>query len=275
MRQTPQPYLHGFSKEEQQRLIAQSRHAEAKIFEGLDFNNTDHLLEVGVGVGAQTKILLERFPHLTVTGIDQEQVQMAAARQYLTQFPAFNGRWDLRQMSAYQLELAENSVGGVFFCWVLEHLSAPQTALNEAFRVMRPGTSIFANEVMNHTFFLDPKPEHLWTYWETFMSYQQSQAGDPNIGARLGDLFHKAGFTAIRTEPKTWNLDARHPAERSAQLQFWCDLILSGAPKLLEQGLVTPQLVEGVTQDFQELRSRSDTVFYYSFMQAFGTKPQP
>lgn len=56
------PYLHGFSTIEQTRLIEQSKLTEHFIYNTLDFTDIDHLLEVGMGVGAQSEILLRRFP---------------------------------------------------------------------------------------------------------------------------------------------------------------------------------------------------------------------
>lgn len=62
-------YLHGFSGTEQQRLMTQARLLESSIFGQIDYSGARRLLEVGSGVGAQTEILLRRFPELHVTGV--------------------------------------------------------------------------------------------------------------------------------------------------------------------------------------------------------------
>jgi hypothetical protein len=59
---TAPTYLHGFSDTEQHRLVTQSRLFESSIFSGIDYGGATRLLEVGSGVGAQTDILLRRFP---------------------------------------------------------------------------------------------------------------------------------------------------------------------------------------------------------------------
>jgi trans-aconitate methyltransferase len=59
-----QRYLHGFSPEEQRRLVHQSLFLEPYVFDGIDLEFKTSLLEVGCGVGAQTKILCRRFPEL-------------------------------------------------------------------------------------------------------------------------------------------------------------------------------------------------------------------
>src|SRR5688500_11151431 len=64
------PYLHGFSPTEQARLPRQARIAESTIFRNVDYAGARRLLAVGSGVGAQTEILLRRFPDLHATCID-------------------------------------------------------------------------------------------------------------------------------------------------------------------------------------------------------------
>ena len=65
-------YLHGFSSVEQARLMKQARLLENTIFGNIDYTGVQRLLEVGSGVGAQTEILLRRFPELHVTCVDAE-----------------------------------------------------------------------------------------------------------------------------------------------------------------------------------------------------------
>lgn len=64
------PYLHGFSHEEQARLVRQARLTESTIFRNIDYSGARRLMEVGSGVGAQTEILLRRFPDLHATCVD-------------------------------------------------------------------------------------------------------------------------------------------------------------------------------------------------------------
>ena len=74
--QRPSGYLHGFSPEEQARLRRQARITEHRIHEGLPFRRVRTMLEVGCGVGAQTEILLRRWPDMKVIGIDAATSRM-------------------------------------------------------------------------------------------------------------------------------------------------------------------------------------------------------
>jgi cyclopropane fatty-acyl-phospholipid synthase-like methyltransferase len=62
------PYLHGFSEKEQSRLRAQAAFAEQTVYGGLSLGEGKNILEVGCGVGAQSEILLRRFPKIHITG---------------------------------------------------------------------------------------------------------------------------------------------------------------------------------------------------------------
>jgi hypothetical protein len=86
-------YLHGFSGTEQQRLMTQARLLESSIFGQIDYSGARRLLEVGSGVGAQTEILLRRFPELHVTGVDLSETQLATARENLARTPWCSDRY--------------------------------------------------------------------------------------------------------------------------------------------------------------------------------------
>ena len=80
---TDTAYLHGLSAVEQARPVKQARIAESTVFRNIDYTDAQRLLEVGSGVGAQTEILLRRFPDLHATCVDLNQSQIDAARDNL------------------------------------------------------------------------------------------------------------------------------------------------------------------------------------------------
>src|SRR5690349_14262443 len=78
---TDENYLHDYSKVEQDRLRHQARFTEQRIYRDIDLSGIDRLLEVGVGVGAQSEIILRRYPDLKVVGIDMNDAQLASAKE--------------------------------------------------------------------------------------------------------------------------------------------------------------------------------------------------
>ncbi|MFS4460903.1 methyltransferase domain-containing protein [Bdellovibrio sp. HCB2-146] len=262
------PYLHGFTKEEQERLSKQARFGEYTVYQNINFSNCKDLLEVGCGVGAQSEILLRRFPDLKLTGIDRSNKQLSAARHRLSAVPGAENRFELHQMDATAMTFQANSFDGAFLCWILEHVPDPIRVLSEVRRVLRPGSVVYATEVMNASFFLDPYSPNVWKYWMAFNEYQLEQKGDPFVGAKLGNFFMQLGYHDIRTEIKTWFLDNRRPQARKDCIEYWTELLLSASEQLIAAGLVSEEIVEGMKQEMHKVASDPNAVFFYSFVQA-------
>lgn len=262
------PYIHGFSEKEQQRLREQSRFSEYEVYKNIDLSQVSTLLEVGCGVGAQSEILLRRFPDLHLTGIDFSKVQLAAAEKYLSSLSLAEGRFDLHQMDATNMDFKSNSFEGAFLCWVLEHIPDPARVLSEVRRVLQPGGIIYVNEVQNASFFMDPYSQNMQQYWLAFNDHQKEVGGDPFIGAKLGNLLLALGYQDIQLEHKTWLLDNRSPDRRKEVIEYWTELLLSAAPQLIEAQKVSEEVVKGMKYDLQKVKNDPNAVFYYSFVQA-------
>lgn len=265
------PYLHGFSPVEQARLMKQARIAEATIFRSIDYAGAQRLLEIGSGVGAQTEILLRRFPDLHATCVDLNQAQIDAAQENLGRMPWLEGRYTLQQADATDLPFEPRSFDSAFLCWVLEHVPSPARVLSEVRRVLSPGAPVYVTEVMNASFLLDPYSPNVWRYWMAFNDFQIESGGDPFVGAKLGNLLLAGGYRDVATEIKTFHFDNREPARRKTMIAFWEELLLSAADQLLASGNVTEEIVEGVRREMHQVQSDPDAVFFYSFVQARAT----
>lgn len=268
MKKNQFPYLHGFSKEEQLRLREQAEFAEFAVYQDIDFSNAKHILEVGVGVGAQTEILLRRFPKLKVTGIDASPKQLSAAKNTLEQNPSFKNRYQLTEMNAQKMNFKKSTFDGAFLCWILEHVPNPKAVLGEVKKTLTPGSTIYITEVLNSSFFLDPYSPNTWRYWMIFNDYQFANAGDPFIGAKLGNLLEDLQFKNINIHIKTWHFDKRNPERRKATIIYWTNLLLSAKDLLLGKGLVDEKLVKGMQKELKQVANNQDAVFFYSFAQA-------
>lgn len=262
------PYLHGFSETEQQRLRTQAEFAEYTIFQNINFSTAKKVLEVGCGVGAQTEIILRRFPKAHVTGVDLNEKQLEAARKFIGSLPAAKGRYSFHKMSGDNLSFEAQTFDAAYLCWILEHVPNPAQVLSEVRRVLRPGSEIVVTEVMNSSFFLDPYSPNVWKYWMAFNDYQHNHAGDPFIGAKLGNLLTQVGYHQVKTEVKTWHFDNRQPALRKQAIHFWTDLLLSAAEQLVLENYVDQETVDKAKEELGRVANDPNAVFLYSFMQA-------
>ena len=265
------PYIHGFSADEQSRLIRQARMFESTLFSHIDYGGATRLLEVGCGVGAQTEILLRRFPELHVTGIDRSPAQLAAAERNLSATAWCDSRYALRQADAADLPFPERSFDAAYLCWVLEHMPSPARVLSEVRRVLSPGATVYVTEVLNSSFFLDPYAPNLLRYWMAFNDHQYDNGGDPFIGAKLGNLLLAGGYRDVQTEVKNVHLDNRQPGRRKQMIEFWEEVLLSAAEQLIATGKTDVPTVEGMRGELQAVRNDPNAVFFFAFVQARAT----
>lgn len=266
-------YLHGYTATEQDRLYHQAAFLADAVHDRLPFRRCRRLLEVGCGVGAQTEILLRRFPELHVTGVDRSEDNLARATGHLRELSFAKGRFAVERASAETLPFPVDSFDGAFLCWILEHVDDPARTLAEVRRVLRSGAPVVVTEVMNATFFLHPYSPDTLRFWRAFNDVQVAMGGDPFVGAKLGNLLLANGFTDIATEVKTFHFDNRTPGERTEFLAYWSDLLLSGAPALAKAGKVPTSVIRGMQKELATVARDPDAVFWYSFVQAKARVP--
>lgn len=262
-------YLHGFTENEQNRLYRQAKFLEPYVFGKVDFSTQRHLLEVGSGVGAQTEILLRRFPDLHIDGVDASLAQVKRARNHLKQ-EIKDKRVEFHQGDALHLPFEDNTFDGAFVCWLLEHVSEPIEILKEIRRCMKENAIIHCNEVLNSSFFVHPYSPATIQYWFEFNDHQWNMKGDPFIGAKLGNYLQAAGFQNIKTRMVDHHYDNRMPKLRALFIEEWTQLLLSGAPQLLEAKKIDQKLVDAMKKELARLRDEPNSVFVYSWVHAMA-----
>lgn len=260
-------YIHGFNQVEQDRLFAQARIHEEVIFSKVDFAGRDRLIEIGSGVGAQTRILLERYPAAFIDCLDASPEQVTRAKAALAAEIA-SGRVSIHQGDAFHQPFNDDSFDGAFVCWLLEHVQNPVDILREARRVLKSGGVIYCNEVFNSTFYVHPYSPATLKFWMEFNDYQWSLKGDPFVGGKLANYLMEAGFQSVTTNVLTHQYDNRTPKKRAAFLDYWVNLLLSGADNLLKTDRVTPEIVSEMQNEITKMKQDPDSVIFYSWILA-------
>lgn len=258
-------YLHGFDFKEQRRLTEQAGILAPLVYKGVDFSGCKKLLEVGSGVGAQTRILLESYPNLHITCVDASDVQLGQARLNLAEF---GDRVRFEQQDGRSLSLEER-FDAAFLCWTLEHVTNPLELLLRIKAHLLPEAQVVVTEVFNASFYTSAGYDALQHYFEAMNAYQRKIGGDPDVGICVGSLLITAGFQSVSSQFEGFYLDKRSLlGDRKRVTEFWKELLESAASALLAANYCSQKEVDDMGFDLDRMSEDENTIFFYQFVQA-------
>lgn len=262
-------YIHGYSEEEQTRLLEQNEVLSSYIYRGLTLPGEGRVVEIGCGVGAQMMTLLHRFPDLRITGVERSPKQVRRALFNLERFTAFQGRYAVIEADAFHwVPDSGLKIDAALMVWVLEHVSDPLRLLNQVRSWIPEHCSLWITEVLHSTFRLWPEVPAIHDYWDDINRCQRRLGGDPDVGSRLAVLLDQAGFNHVRTWPNVMFLDATDPSERSRLLSYWLELMRSALHEALEAGETTLERWQKAELGMCAVMDDPQAAFFYSSIQA-------
>ena len=265
-------YIHGFSSTEAPRLVEQAAVLAPAVFEGLDLRKDRTLLEIGCGVGAQTRQILSRWPQLNIHCIDINIYPLLSAVDYLKNEIACN-QVTVTVADAEYLPFEANTYDAALTIWMLEHAQHPERIMSEMYRVLRPGGRILLTEVDNSTFGFTPENPVIEGWWQKFNACQQRGGSDPYIGQRLERIARDAGYIEINADILDIVSSSREPERRVILLRYLCDLLLSGSESMKRYGYIIGKDIDSLKEEFVYLESQPHINFLYQAVRLTAVKP--
>lgn len=153
------------------------------------------LLDCGCGPGAITLGLAEKLAPGEVIGVDIEPSQVDLARRMAQEKKIANVRFEAA--SVYDLPYEDNSFDAVFASAILGNLDAPQRAVVEMYRVLKPGGVAGFHEFDHDGDLFYPLNPTLAKSVKLYERLRQHIGHDPAGGRRLKEWLSRAAFDLL------------------------------------------------------------------------------
>ena len=183
-------YVHGTEADEQERLAKLNKLTNPPFIDFLSPQTSDHILEVGSGLGILAGEVAAIATTGRVVGIEYSAEQMAKVTAQRENLEFLRG-------DAHSLPFADGTFDMVYSRYLLEHVNRPVVALREMHRVLKPGGRVCVQENDIAVFQLWPQCPTWTKLWANFGKLQTILGGDAYIGRKLFDYFQQAGFSRI------------------------------------------------------------------------------
>jgi ubiquinone/menaquinone biosynthesis C-methylase UbiE len=258
-------YVHGYSSMESTRLSRQAHILSDFIHSKAVFTPGGRIVEVGCGVGAQTVQLAARNPGTHVVAIDPSAESIEEARALVASHGLTNV--EFQECDAYTLPFGDQEIDGAFVCFVLEHLSAPERALRELHRVLKPGANLQIFEGDHGATLAWPDDPYVHALVRAATRYQAGHGGNAEIGRSLTPLLKTAGFKQVQTEPCVAYADLERPrwVEEFTHRTF-IDMMKSLREQLIDSDLLDDDRHRRGIAGLE--RAAAEGTFSYSFYRA-------
>ncbi len=262
------PYVHGYTVREAQRLGDQAGTLAELLHAGTRYAPGEKVLEAGCGVGSQTRFLVEGSPEARFTCLDISPDSLDAARAQ-----ARDQGWDNLEFvrgDLYDPPLAMGSFDHLFVCFVLEHLTRPVEALAGLARLVKPGGTVTVIEGDHGSCYFHPEQPEARRAWQCLIDCQATLGGDSLIGRRVYPLMDQAGIQDVTVEPRAVYCDASRPGWVEGFVRLTIIPMVEGVKEqALAAGMMSPaEWDQGIAQLHQT--AAEGGTFLYTFFKGRG-----
>jgi ubiquinone/menaquinone biosynthesis C-methylase UbiE len=216
------------------------------------------LLEVGCGTGAITRHLATRPAVTHATGVDPSPLFVERARELAGDRPVEFAVGDGRD-----LELGDETLDTVVFHTSLCHMPECERALEEAFRVLRPGgqIAVFDGDYATMTLATGAR-DPLQTCAEAVLDML---VHDPWLMRRIAPLLAAAGFADLRLQG--------HAYTSAGGTDYFLALVDRGADALAASGKARPELAAALKAEGRARMADGTFFGHIAYVSALARRP--
>jgi len=271
LRLQAQPYLLGYSEDEELRLRRQAgelRQESASLFDRVSLGAGSRAIDLGCGPQGVLDLLSERVGSAgRVVGLERNRKSVEMAKRFVADRGLKNV--EVVQGDATATRLPGASFDLVHARLVLVNVPYVEAVIREMVRLARPGGVVASHEADYVSHFCDP-PLPAWDrLFEIFKAYSFANGIDLFVGRRTHRLFREAGLVDIEVNP----VIHVYPHGHNRRMIFW-HFLQNVRDRVLEQELITESEFSELTAELKEHLDRPDTlVVSHLFFQVWGRKP--
>lgn len=263
-------YVHGYSSKESKRLQDQAQTLTELLHHDTIFPLNSRVLEVGCGVGAQTVILAKNNPQTQISSLDISSEFLATAKTRVEK--AEYGNVSFLQGDLFSSPFADETFDHIFACFVLEHLSQPQKALESLKHILKTGGSLTVIEGDHGSAYFHPDSAAAKKTIQCLINLQAQTGGNALIGRQLYPLLYSAKYKDVRVSPRMVYADESLPEMVDGFTKKTFTAMIEGVK---EQAINAKMIEEkewnkGIRDLYRT--SEKNGVFCYTFFKAIGIK---
>ena len=220
-------------------------------------NTSGIMLDVGCGEGRHIFGIMQQNPHMQCIGLDMDQKSLKKAEEGYAYFKTLSQAGaEFIIGSAYSIPLPNNSVDIVICSEVLEHLHEYNDAINEIYRVLKPGGKFYASVPASW-------PEKIC--WALSKDYQNQPGGHLRIFNQksLIEEIKLSGFNFVSSE----KFHSIHSPYWWLRCLFWksqdSNFFVNKYKKLLEKHILEkPKLLDSIDKSLNPIMGKSFAMYF-------------
>ena len=228
------------------------------------------VLDCGCGPGSVTLGLAEAVAPGQVTGIDLEPVVIQRATEIARERRV--GNVSFRAADILRLPFADSSFDTIFTSSVLEHVEDPARALEEMFRVLKPGGSVGVAITDWVEPLISPAEESVSRFFALFEKGFNQHGGSLNRGRHLRVMLRQAGFTVTEFSASYLNSSTPDAVRRTVEAYVqWVDN-WALFDQAVELGWTDRPALDGMTAEMKRWSENPDAFLAITRCTAIGQK---